>query len=399
MRAVAISTEATGSMSAHKPMAVLVGFIGKYPVAGMTLYNLHHIVGLQALGYDVHYIERQNVPDEYYDPVSDRWTDNPTYALGYLGAALARIDVAQGRYTLIDRRNQCHGSDWQTLCTVLDRADFVLTLADPTWFDELDRCPRRAFIDGDPMLTQVAILRGNGPEAEILDNYDVLFTYGVRIGMQDCTIPALDRKWLSARPVVATTLWKREPVSAQAPITTVLNWAAGPDVTHDGCTYSHKGREFERFMGLPQRTHREFHVAAGGPTPKERLREHGWALENPLAVSRTVDEYQQFIAHSWADFGIAKHAYVASRSGWFSDRSTCYLAAGRPVLHQETGFSDWLPTGEGVLPFSTMDDVLAALKELETNYERHAKAARTIAEEHFEATTVIRCMLEEAGFR
>jgi hypothetical protein len=386
-------------MATHKPLAVLVGFIGKYPVAGMTLYNLHHIVGLQALGYDVHYVERQNIFDEYYDPISDGWTDNPTYALGYLKTVLSRIDIAQGRYTLIDRRNQCYGSDWQALCNTLDRADFVLTLADPTWFDELGRCPRRAFIDGDPMLTQVAILDSHAPEAKIADHYDVLFTYGVRMGRQDCTIPSLGREWLPARPVVATELWKCVPVSTPAPITTIMNWAAGPDVTHDGRKYGHKGREFERFIELPQRTHRELLVAAGGPTPKERLREHGWVLENPLAISRTVDEYQQFIAHSWADFGIAKHAYVASRSGWFSDRSTCYLAAGRPVLHQETGFSDWLPTGEGVFPFSTMDDVLAALEELDVNYERHAKAARGIAEEHFDASTVIGRMLDEAGFR
>jgi hypothetical protein len=386
-------------MATHNPLAVLVGFIGKFPVAGMTLYNLHHIVGLQALGYDVHYVERQNVPNEYYDPISDGWMDEPTYALGYLETTLAGIDVTRGRYTLIDRRNQCYGSDWQALRTALDRADFVLTLADPAWFDELGRCPRRAFIDGDPMLTQVAILGGNGPEAEILDNYDVLFTYGVRMGMQDCTIPSLGRKWLPARPVVATELWERVPVSAPAPITTVMNWAAGPDVTHDGRTYGHKGREFERFIGLPQKTHREFRIAAGGPTPTEHLSEHGWVLEDPLAISRTVEEYQQFIAHSWADFGIAKHAYVASRSGWFSDRSTCYLAAGRPVLHQETGFSDWLPTGEGVLSFSTMDDVLAALEGLDANYKRHAKAARRIAEEHFEASTVIGRMLDEAGFR
>lgn len=386
-------------MGTHKPLAVLVGFIGKFPVAGMTLYNLHHIVGLQALGYDVHYIERQNVPSEYYDPMSDAWTDEPTYALGYLETTLSGIGITRGRYTLIDRRNRCYGSDRQTLCDALDRADFVLTLADPAWFDDLGRCPRRAFIDGDPMLTQVAILEGNGPESEILENYDVLFTYGVRMGMQDCTLPSLGRKWLPARPVVATGLWECVPVSTPAPITTVMNWAAGPDVTHDGRKYGHKGREFERFLELPQRTHRKFHIAAGGPTPQERLREYGWVLEDPLGISRTVHEYQQFIAHSWADFGIAKQAYVASRSGWFSDRSTCYLAAGRPVLHQETGFSDWLPAGEGVFPFSTVDDVLAALEELDGYYERHAKAACRIAEEHFEASTVIGQMLDEAGFR
>lgn len=386
-------------MATQKPLAILVGFIGKHPVAGMTLYNLHHILGLQALGYDVHYVERQNVPNEYYNPVTDSWSDDPSYAVGYLESALSQFGIAQGCYTLIDRHDQCHRSDWQTLRTALDRAEFVLTLADPTWFDELGRCPRRAFIDGDPMLTQVAMQEESGPEAKVADHYDVLFTYGMRMGSQGCTIPSLNRKWLPARAVVATRLWKSEPVSPRFPITTVMNWAAGPDITYGGRKYGHKGREFERFIDLPSLVSREFLVAAGGPTPKAHLLAHGWRLANPLAISKTIEAYQRFISDSWADFGIAKHAYVASRSGWFSDRSTCYLAAGRPVLHQETGFSDWLPTGEGVFSFSTVEDVLTALKQLEANYERHAQAARRIAEEHFEASVVIGRMLDEAGFR
>jgi hypothetical protein len=178
-----------------------------------------------------------------------------------------------------------------------------------------------------------------------------------------------------------------------------MNWAAWQDITHEGVAYGHKNREFERFIDLPGQTAHRFVLAAGGPAPKERLRAHGWQLVNPLDKTDTIENYQTFIADSFADFGIAKHAYVASHSGWFSDRSTCYLAAGRPVLHQETGFSDWLPTGEGIFPFSTVDDVLVALEDLGANYEKHAEAARRIAEEHFEASTVIGQMLDESGFR
>src|SRR5262249_22768768 len=126
---------------------------------------------------------------------------------------------------------------------------------------------------------------------------------------------------------------------------------------------------------------------------------HGWRLVNPLEATRTIESYSTFIAESWADFGIAKHAYVASRSGWFSDRSTCFLAAGRPVLHQDTGCSDWLPTGEGVILFSDAESALEGLCEIEKDYPRHSRAARVLAEQYFEAQTVIGRMLEDAGFR
>lgn len=386
-------------MDTHKPLAVLIGFIGKFPVAGMALYNLHYIVGLQELGYEVHYVERQNIPHECYDPSIDEFTDDPGYALRYLERVLPGFGILPDRFSFIDRGDHCHGSGWDGLRTALAHSDFALTLADKTWFDELERCPRRAFVDGDPLFTQVAMLEGEPVISTAIEHYDLLFTYGVRMGMADCTIPKANRTWIPTRPVVATRLWDPAPAVGPLPLTTVMNWAAGKDAIYDGVAYGHKNREFERFMDLPGQTPRRFVLAAGGPAPKDRLRAHGWHLVNPLDKTGTIESYQTFIADSLADFGIAKHAYVASHSGWFSDRSTCYLAAGRPVLHQETGFSDWLPTDEGIFPFSTVDDILVALGDLDANYERHAEAARRIAEEHFEASKVLGRMLDEAGFR
>jgi hypothetical protein len=382
-----------------KPLAAVVGFIGKWPVAGMSLYNLHYILGLQALGYEVHYVERQNVANECYDPDANAVSDDPRYALAYLEELLPRFGIARERYSFIDRQDRCHGCGWDGLRAALDRADFVLALADPTWFDELERCPRRGFVDGDPLFTQVAMAQGEEPLATALKNYDTLFTYAVRMGKSDCTVPAAGRNWLPARPVVATRLWDPKPATGPLPVSTLMNWSAWKDVTHAGRVYGHKNREFERFIDLPRRTAQPFALAVGGPAPKDRLRAHGWQLVDPLAVSKTMEAYPAFIAGSRADLGIAKHAYVASRSGWFSDRSTCYLAAGRPVLHQDTGLGDWLPTGEGVLLFSDADEVLEGLRRLDADYERHVRAARRIAEEHFEAATVVGRMLDEAGFR
>jgi hypothetical protein len=381
------------------PLAVVVGFAGKWPLAGLMLYNLHYLAGLSELGYEVHYVERQNGPDDYYDPRSDELTADVTHGLASLEAVLPEAGIGPGRFSLVDLEGNCHGAGWEALNGALDRAQFVLTLADPTWFDELERCPRRAFVDGDPLFTQAAMLAAD-PGHRALERYDVLFTYGTRMEESDCEVPDAGRRWIPTRPVVATGLWDVGPSRGadRAPVTTVMNWSASADVRLGGDVYGHKGRELERLIDLPARTGRRFVLAAGGPAPRERLRADGWELENPLEVTGTLAAYRDFIAASYADLGIAKHAYVASASGWFSDRSTCYLGSGRPVLHQETGFSEWLPTGEGVFAFSCVDDVAAALKQIDRDYGRHAAAARAIAEEHFEARTVIARMLEEAGF-
>ncbi len=377
-------------------IAIVVGFIGKLPLAGMALYNLHYIAGLQELGYRIHYVERLNHSNECYHPEAGKMTDNPDYALRFLANVLATYGITNGSWSFIDRQNQCHGAGWQDLSSALDEAEFVLTLADPTWFDELERCPRRAFIDGDPMFTQSKMLDGGLDET--LSHYPVLFTYSTRIGAPDCAVPSAGRRWLPARPVVATRSWTASPARAGRPITTLMNWSSGSDVYIGGQVYGYKDRSFKPFFALPRRTDQPLAVAVGGAAPRDKLREQGWEVINPLRVSLEIDTYKKFIADSGADLGIAKHAYVASRCGWFSDRSTCYLGAGRPVLHQDTGFGDWLPTGEGVLSFTTVEDVLEGLDQLQTNYRLHARAARAIAEEHFEARTVVAQMLDAAEF-
>ena len=382
-----------------KPIAVLVGAIGKLPYAGVSFYYLHHLGGLLELGYDVHYVEAQNKPDEYYDP-SIGMTDDVDAAVDYLADLLPAYGVGPGRWSLVDAAGKCHGSGWPALRDTLDHADFVLTVADATWFDDLERCPRRAFVDGDPVFTQVAIDAGDGKWADIATRYDVLFTYAFRIGQPDCSVPTLGRRWIPARPVVMTSWWKPTDSGENGAVTALLHWAAGGEVQVNGQVYGHKDREFEQLLDLPARVDRPLRLAVGGRrAPRDRLRAHGWTLVDPLAATATPAAYRSFIAESRADLGIAKHAYVASRSGWFSDRSTCFLAAGRPVLHQDTGCGEWLSVGEGVVLFSDADGAVAALDEIDADYRRHAQMARTVAKQEFEARIVLAHMLEEAGYR
>jgi hypothetical protein len=383
----------------EKPLAIVVGFIGKLPVAGMALYNIHYLVGLRELGYDIHYVERLNRPDECYNPHTDAMGDDSAVAIGWLKECLSIEPLRDIRWSFIDRAGVFSGAGRETLVKDIRRADFVMTLADPTWFDELKECPRRAFVDGDPLFTQVAMLDPQSEMSDVVAMYPTLFTYCTRFGAPDCTVPTAGCEWIATRPVVSTSLWSAAPADKAGPITTVMNWAAWGEVELDGRFYGQKNREITQLIDLPSRSDREFVLALGGPSPKATLIERGWKLVNPLEVTGTIDAYRSFISGSRADLGIAKHAYVASRSGWFSDRSTCYLASGRPVLHQDTGFTDWLPVGEGVLAFSDMESLLAALDLLDSDYAGHARAARAIAEEHFEARAVIGRMLDDAGFR
>ncbi len=382
-----------------KPTAVVIGFIGKLPFAGMTLYNLHYLAGLQALGYDVHYVERQNKADDLYDPVGDIMTDDPAHAIGYLCDVLPKYGVPFGRFSFIDRQNRCHCTDWSRLREAIARADFILSLTEKAWCEEFAECPRRAFVDGDPLFTQAAMLEPDGKTAALLANYDTLFTYATRLGLGDCEVPTAGRVWIGTRPVVATRFWNFAQALSGAPVTAVAQWTGGSEVTVSGRTYGYKNRELGRFMSLPQRTAQKFVIAVGGRAPAQSFRDSGWNLADPLEATGTIASYQAFISNSRADLGIAKHAFVASRSGWFSDRSTCYLAAGRPVLHQDTGFTDWLPEGHGVFPFASIEDVLEALKSLDADYDMHAKAARNTAEDYFEAATVVGRMLDDCGYR
>ena len=384
-----------------KPLAVVIGSIGKLPYGGMALYWLHHVRGLQELGYDVHYVERMDRPGDAYDPRTRSMTDNATYAVDHLARLLPAYGVEVQRASFVDLTETCHLSGWPALLAALENASFLLNVGIPTWFDELERCSRRLYIDCDPVFTQVAMETGEGTRADPPRHYDTLFTYGARIGRADCLIPDAGRDWLPARTVVATSLWHdAEPVTPASAVVALMHWSAGSELTFRGQVFGHKDREFSRFLKLPTRNGHRFVLAVGGRrAPRPELEAAGWILEDPLAATGSIDDYRRFIGRSFADLGIAKHAYVVSRSGWFSDRSTCFLAAGRPVLHQDTGFGDWLPAEEGVLPFDGLDSLVDALERLDADYDRHARAARRVVEEHFEARVVLGEMLEQAGVR
>jgi hypothetical protein len=277
---------------------------------------------------------------------------------------------------------------------MLRAADLVLNIGGVCWLDEFRLCRRRAFIDMDPFFTQVGKFG-----AEALQDHHFHFSYGANIGRGECTVPTGGVHWLPTHPPVVTDLWEGAPEpSLDAPLTTIANWSAYGAVTYAGERYGQKDEEFLRLIDLPRRTAQPLELALSGAAGEvvEQLRARGWSVRNAAEVSTEVPAYRSYIAGSRGEFSAAKHAYVKTRSGWFSDRSVCYLAAGRPAVLQDTGWSDWLPTNEGAVAFSTPDEAAGALERVNQNYAAHCGAARRIAEQTFSYRVTLPPLLDQA---
>jgi hypothetical protein len=263
----------------------------------------------------------------------------------------------------------------------------------------LAAAPVRVFLDIDPGFGQIWKALGLH---DLFRGHDRFLTVGGRIGAADCEVPTVGLEWIPIRPPVDLAEW---PVQTDrgSRFTSVASWrGAFEPLEYEGRTLGLRVHEFRRFFELPERSGSEFEVALDIDDAETRdlipLGEHGWKLVDPGRVAADPWRYRTYIQESAAELMIAKNLYVETRSGWFSDRSACYLASGRPVLAQDTGL-DGLPAGEGLVTFSTLEEAVAGVEEIERDYERHSRAAREIAEEHFAAERVLPRMLKQLGVR
>jgi hypothetical protein len=226
-------------------------------------------------------------------------------------------------------------------------------------------------------------------------------TIGQAIGQADCPVPTCDVAWIATHQPIVLDHWPAADKIVYDALTTVGNWRGYGSITHDGVFYGQKAHSLREFITLPRITNEKF-ILAMGIHPDERkdleaLAANGWQLVDPARVAGTPAAYQRFIQQSKAEFGIAQSGYVASRCGWFSDRSVCYLASGRPVIAQQTGFMRFLPAGEGLFAFETIDDVLAAIEAIVGDYPRHSRVARALAVEYFDSDKVLSRLLRLTG--
>jgi hypothetical protein len=404
-----------------KPLSlVVVGTVASNPYAGMAWMHMQIVEGLRRLGHDVYYIEATSVWP--YDPIRQVKVDDSDYAVPYL----ARVAESFGLGDRWGYRRSFADKEWLGLSRakaegLLASADAVLNVAGATRLRTREglKVGRLIYYGTDPVIHEIGFTTGDRVARRTVDQHDDVVTYGENIGGADCPIPSLPRLRATTRQPVLIDLWQSGLLSREA-FTTVCNWRqGGRDIEFQGETYTwSKHHEFLKFIDLPRRIPRQpIELAMGlveasltrpgfgdlvpavGMTAEERqmLADNGWRLTDAHAFTTEPWPYRDYIRASRGEFTVAKDQNVRLRSGWFSERSACYLAAGRPVITQDTGFGTVLPTGEGLFGFNTMDEILAAFDAINTDYERHSRAARAIAEEYFRAETVLAKLLRDLG--
>jgi hypothetical protein len=385
---------------AERLRIVVLGIAGRTPFAGVGWQVAHYLEGFRRLGHDVAYVEDTGTWP--YDPERNEVTDDPSYTLGYLARLMARCNLA-GDWAYVTAEGQPLGPAADRLPALLAGADVLVNLTGATVLGEPHLAvPVRIYLETDPVRPQVEVADGREFTIALLDAHTHHFSYGENLHAADCAVPVARYRYLPTRQPVVLDWWAPEAASPpNGRYTTVASWhQGGHDVLWQGVRYRwSKDREFAKVIDLPARSGRAFELALAcdDAAALARLAGHGWRVVDGLALSREPDGYRAYIRGSRGEFTVAKDQNVRLRSGWFSDRSATYLAAGRPVVTQDTGFGNVLPTGEGLFAFHDGDGALAALEAIEADYPRHAQAAREIAAEHFAAERVLAGLLERAA--
>jgi hypothetical protein len=383
---------------------VVMGFMGGMPIAGVIWQHVHYVVGLQRLGHDVYYIEDSaRLP---YNPQTFEVNDEFDYAAKVLDRLAGEFDF-KNRWAFCARylkKNPTAGLPLNQIRQLYRDADAILNICGTQEFnDDLLQSDRIIYVESDPGVEQIKIDKGVRSTIDYLSRHHALFTFGESVGTKSFPVPAHGFKWHATRQPIVSDLWKptRAPQTT-AVFTSVANWSTSglKDITWRRRKYLwSKSREFLRFVAAPKRSGETFELATNiqDRTIREKFESNGWRFTSPLEMSVDHWLYRDYIQRSKGEFTVAKDQYVRLNSGWFSDRSACYLAAGRPVITQETGFTKNYGGDFGLLAFSSLGEIAEAVKIINADYQKHSGAARQIAREIFEAEKVLKSLLDRAG--
>ena len=375
---------------------LLSGMIAGVPYQGGAAWAvLQYLLGLQRLGHDVVFVEQCERDSIRPKGAPLERSENAAYFVQAMREAGLEGDSA----LLLAGTTETFGAPYSRLAQGARRADLLLNISGTLTDENLTAdIPVRAYLDLDPAFNQV--WHATGIDVRFAGHTHFV-TVGQAIGTPDCPVPTCGLSWIPTLPPVVLSEWPRAEHIVDDAFTTVGNWRGYGSVEYDGMRYGQRAHSLREFFPLPTLTDARFLLALAIHPDEEKdvaaLEENGWGLLDPAEVARTPTRYRQFIQGSRAELGVAKSGYVVSRCGWFSDRSACYLASGRPVIAQETGFSSFLPAGEGLLAFQETGDVLAGIEALERDYSSHAHAARSLAEQHLDSDRVLGALLERLG--
>ena len=382
-----------------KGRIIVFGILFWYPLAGVTFQFLHYLIGLRRLGYDPYYVEDSG--RLVYNPWRGEITGDAEPNIACIAPILRAHGFAdrwafRGNYP----DGKCYGLTPEQLAQLYQDADAFLNITGAQEIrEEHLACPRRVYVETDPVASQIQVAQGDSQMIATLAAHDCHFSFGENLGSKDCGVPVTRFRWQPTRQPVVLDLWEHEPDRRGSSYTTIATWQnKGRDFIYQGETYYwSKDREFRKIIDLPSRRGSVFEIALNGDEAAHMLlRDHGWKVVNAHEISGGMNRYRAYIQNSRGEFTVSKDLVARTRSGWFSDRSASYLASGRPVITQDTGFGKVLPTGRGLFRFKTIDDILAAFDCIETDYDSHCREAREIAAEYFAAERVIAKLLDRA---
>jgi hypothetical protein len=375
----------------------------RMPVAGVAWVTISYLLGFQRLGCDVYYVEQHaRTPGELME--TGESGDGADKAAAYIARILGSVDLGdRWAYQALNSDGVLYGMSQSAVSQLFRRADLIVNLHGSAVISaEQSATGRLVYIGTDPVQVEIELYNNVQRTIEYLAPHAAFFTWGSNYGHPDCKLPISDRFHLvPTLPPVIMDFWNEQKQGPGPFFTTIGNWRQDDrPIEFEGEVYHwSKHLEFLKFLDLPHRTDQTFELALSHchPSARERLQRKGWLVRDGLEVSRDPDTYRAYIARSRGEFTVAKDQNVRLRSGWFSERSASYLAAGRPVITQETGFSNVLPSGEGLFGFLTMDEILAAVEAINSDYERNSRTAREIARDYFSYDVVLPPILDAVG--
>lgn len=382
------------------------GFIGLYPTGGATWDYIQYPLGLQLMGHDVYYVE-DTMLYPVYQKSGNSWND-PTDTVLYLTSVMKDAGL-QDRWAYRDvATGRTFGLPETKVKTLIDTADILINVSCSTFLkDEYLKIPIRILIDSDPMFTQIKYYNdiqnkeGKKSTKDMVDNHNYLFSFGENINSIDCEIPTFDYKWYTTRQPICTALWENSTMNKIGSFTSIMNWSEKNILIYKSKEWGQKDIEFEKFKTIPQKCKEAtFEIVINKSLDslntfrEEELTSFGWNILDPHTSVETPSKYRKFIQESLGEFSVAKETYVKSKSGWFSCRSACYLASGKPVVTQDTMWSRYIPSGEGLFAFTDLNSAMEALEEIKINTSKHKLAAKELAKEYFDSNRVLQTLLK-----
>ena len=374
---------------------VLGSYLVQFPLGGYLSWVLQWLHGLKELGHDVTFVEKSMYPNSCYDALKDAMTSDASYGTGVVNDLLSRFGL-DGKWCFVDASGDYHGMTRESIEDIFADADLFIDMGTHgAWKEEAMGARLRVLIDGEPAATQIKMekqLAAGRP----LPDFDFYYTVGQNIGTKASTAPTAGQQWRPIFYPASLGMFCSLPFPSGAAFTTVMSWEAHDPIEWNGVTYGAKSVEFAKFLDLPTRTASPLEIAvAGRNVPKAALTGTGWRVRDSHAVTVSFDAFRDYISGSKGEFSVCKNIFVQTNSGWFSDRAAAYLASGRPVVMQETGFSSHLPCGRGLFAVRTAEEAAAAIAEIESDPASHSRWARELAAAHLDTNVVFRRFLSE----